>query len=322
VRVSALRGQYRQYVVARLLAAPAHVRADAAMLMVVCMPLTLLPADAARLGASLHDQSREFRLELGLPAQDLARGSAHITTVQTQADAADQHAYVVLAEVSVGASSTALRAVEARLDACKQRPGLDRASPGMRLQYLLSMGHDHLPSFARADSLPLPDPGQGTIASRPSARTRRAHSGGWGISSVGTLKRARRPGLGCALTWRPTTTRSQVHAERGASSRPRWRRGTRTRVRSPAQSLGRRGVARSARPSNANVHEDGDAIRRRSAFSQSRLSVSDAHSGRAHEARAQSASRDSSGGIRPRAVAYRAHAAPGGQRRRAPSAAP
>jgi hypothetical protein len=143
------------------------------MLMVVCMPLTLLPADAARLGAGLHDRTRECRLEMSLPAQDLAGGSAHITTVQAQADAADQHAYVVLAEVSVGAGSTALRAVEACLDARKKRPGLDRASAGMRLQYLLSMGHDHLPSFARADSLPLSDPGQGTIP-QPSAQTESA----------------------------------------------------------------------------------------------------------------------------------------------------
>ena len=150
MRVSALRGQERQHVVACLFAAPAHVRADAAMLMVVCMPLTLLQANAARPGAGFHDRQREFRLELRLPAQDLGRGSAHITAVQTQADTADQHAYVVLGEVSVGAGSAALRAVEACLDARKQRPGLDRASPGMRLQYLLSMGHDHLPSLVRA----------------------------------------------------------------------------------------------------------------------------------------------------------------------------
>jgi hypothetical protein len=150
VRISgvfALRGQYRQHVVARLLTASTHVRADAAMLVVISMPLTLLPADAARLGAGLDDRPREFRLELSLPAQDLARGSANITAVQTQADTADQHAYVVLAEVSVGAGSAALCAVEACLDARKQRPGLDRASAGMGLQYLLSVGHDHLPSF-------------------------------------------------------------------------------------------------------------------------------------------------------------------------------
>jgi hypothetical protein len=147
VEFCALRGQCRQHVVARLLAASANVRADAAMLMVISMPLTFLPADAARLGAGLDDRPREFRLELSLPAQDLARGSANITAVQTQADTADQHAYVVLAEVSVGAGSATLRAVEACLDARKQRPGLDRASAGMGFQYLLSVGHDHLPSF-------------------------------------------------------------------------------------------------------------------------------------------------------------------------------
>ena len=66
----ALRGQYRQYVDAGLIAAPASIRADAAMLVVVCMPLTLLRAGATHLGACLHDRPREVRLELGLPAED------------------------------------------------------------------------------------------------------------------------------------------------------------------------------------------------------------------------------------------------------------
>ena len=100
------------------------------MLVVVCMPLTLLRAGATHLGACLHDRPREVRLELGLPAEDLARGGAQIGAVQTKADTANHHAYVVLGEVSVDVRGAALRAVEARVDALEQRTGLDRGSRG------------------------------------------------------------------------------------------------------------------------------------------------------------------------------------------------
>lgn len=116
------------------------------MFMVVCMPLALLPADAAGHGACLDDRPGELRLEFSLPGEDLARGGAHITAVQTQANAADQHADVVLAEVSVRASSAALSAVEACVDTRNQGSRFDCGSPRMRLQYLLSVGHDFLPS--------------------------------------------------------------------------------------------------------------------------------------------------------------------------------
>jgi hypothetical protein len=129
------------------------------------MPLTLLPADAARLGTGLHDRPGKLGLELGLPAQDVACGGAHITAVQTQTDTADQHAYVVLAEVSVRASGAALGAVEACVDARKQRAGLNRGSQGMRLQHLLSVGHESLPSSVRADSLAPSEPGQPSTSS-------------------------------------------------------------------------------------------------------------------------------------------------------------
>jgi hypothetical protein len=111
------------------------------MLMVLGMPLALLGADAASLRAGLHDGSRELRIERGLPAEDIARRSAHIAAVQTQSDAADQHAYVVLAEISVRTGGAALRAVEARVDAGEQRGALDRGPPRMCLKHLPSVGH-------------------------------------------------------------------------------------------------------------------------------------------------------------------------------------
>lgn len=130
------------------------------MLMVLRMPLALLPANAAREGARLHDRPRELRLELRLPREDLARGGAHISAIQAEANAADHRAYVGLAEVGVRARGAALSAVEACVDARDQGPGFDRGSLGMRLQDLLSVGHDVLPSSLRSDSLAPPQSGQ------------------------------------------------------------------------------------------------------------------------------------------------------------------
>ncbi len=143
-----------------MLAEQADFRADAAMFMVVRMPLALLPADAAGQGARLDDRPGELRLELGLPGEDLARGDAHVTAVQTQADAADQGAYIGLAEVGVRASRAALSAVKACVDTRNQGSRFDRGSLGMRLQYLLSVGHDFLPSSLQAHSLAPSRPGQ------------------------------------------------------------------------------------------------------------------------------------------------------------------
>jgi hypothetical protein len=120
---------------------PAGLGADAAMLVVGCMPLTLLRADAARLGASFDHRPCEFRLEFGLPAEDVSGGDAHVSAVQAQPDAADHRRYVVLRKVGVRASGAALRAVEAGLDTRNQRAGFDRGSLRMRLDDLLGVSH-------------------------------------------------------------------------------------------------------------------------------------------------------------------------------------
>lgn len=143
-----------------MLAEPAHLRADAAMLMVVRMPFALLPANAARQGARLDHRSRELRLELRLPREDLARGAAHVSAIQAQANAADHGAYVGLAEVGVRARGAAFRAIEACVDARDQGPGFDRGFSGMCLQDLPSVSHDVLPSSLRSHSLAPPQPGQ------------------------------------------------------------------------------------------------------------------------------------------------------------------
>jgi len=117
------------------------------MLMVGRMPVTLLRADAARLSASFDHRPCEFWLELGLPAEDVSGGGAHVGAVQTQTDAADHRRNVVLGEVGVCVGGAALGAVEAGLDAHNQRAGLDRRSLRMRRQQLLSVSHNSLPSM-------------------------------------------------------------------------------------------------------------------------------------------------------------------------------
>jgi hypothetical protein len=116
------------------------------MLVMVCMPLTLLTTRAARLEARVHNAARELRHKLRLPAHNPSGRNADIAAVLTQGDAAQHHLHVRLAEAGVSARRAALRAVEARVDARGQRGGVYLNGLWMRLQHLLSVGH-LLPPF-------------------------------------------------------------------------------------------------------------------------------------------------------------------------------
>ena len=85
--------------------------------MVIGMPLALLGACPANLGAGLHGGAGQTRVELRLPAQDAPSSNTDITAIQAEPDAADQHVDVALAETSICTSDAALSAIEARLDA-------------------------------------------------------------------------------------------------------------------------------------------------------------------------------------------------------------
>ena len=133
-----------QGVLTRLLAPAARLGTDTAVLVMVCMPLTLLATRAARLEARLHNAAREFRHELRLPAQNSSGRHTDVAAVLTESDAAQHHLHVRCTQAGVSARRAALRAIEARVDARDQRGGLYLNGSWMRLQHLPSVGHVHL----------------------------------------------------------------------------------------------------------------------------------------------------------------------------------
>lgn len=117
----ALHGKRRESLLTCFFAPPARLGADATVLVVIGVPLAFLPGRPAGLGAGLNDCLGELRHELGLPAENPPCRSADVAAVLTQTDTADQHSDVAFAEAGIRAGGAALRAVEARLDACQQR---------------------------------------------------------------------------------------------------------------------------------------------------------------------------------------------------------
>ena len=125
-----LRGKRRQQLLACLFTSATDLGTNTAVLMVVGVPLTLVPAQSARLSARLHDRLLQLLLKLRLPGYDSLCRRADIAAVLAQADTADQGGDVVLAETGVGAGRTALGTVKARLDAGDEDPGLTAAPVG------------------------------------------------------------------------------------------------------------------------------------------------------------------------------------------------
>jgi len=150
---------------------PARLCADPAVLVVTRVPLALLTARPASLGARLHDRPGKLGFELGLPTEDASRRGTEIAAVLAQANAADQHPDVVLTEARIGTGRTALRAIEAGLDAFHERTGRNSAPPWMRLQQLLCVSHHRLPPVGMALAPKLPSTRR--VENRPAARLRR-----------------------------------------------------------------------------------------------------------------------------------------------------
>ena len=125
-----LRGKRQQQLLACLFTSATDLGANTAVLMVMGVPLTLVPAQSARLSARLHDHPRQLRLKLGLPAYDPLCRRTDVGAVLAPADTADQGRDVVLTEIGVGAGRTALGTVRARLDALGECTGLHDAPVG------------------------------------------------------------------------------------------------------------------------------------------------------------------------------------------------
>src|ERR687889_2881123 len=97
-------GAYRgEEVVARAFAATAGLSADAAVLVVLGVPLALVPAHLASLGAGLQGGRRYLNVKGRLAEEDLAGRVAHVGAIKVEADAAYQHLYILLTEAGVGA---------------------------------------------------------------------------------------------------------------------------------------------------------------------------------------------------------------------------
>jgi hypothetical protein len=101
----------------------------------------LVAANPTRLCAGLDDRSSDRGLELDLPGEQISRRCADVGAVEVEAQAADKHLDVLLAEACVRAGRAALSAVEARVDATAQNSGLDNRLAWMGLDHLLRVSH-------------------------------------------------------------------------------------------------------------------------------------------------------------------------------------
>src|SRR3954452_18414050 len=96
--------QRRAQLLARALAPPALLGAEAAVRMVVGVELALVGARPARSQARLERVQLRWRMRIGLAAEDAQRAIARVRAVEAQADAADEVTDLVLAEAGVCAS--------------------------------------------------------------------------------------------------------------------------------------------------------------------------------------------------------------------------
>ena len=106
-----------EQVAAGLLAAPAHLGADPAVLVHVRVPLALVAAGLASGGARLEHCTCDVRVVGGVPREHPPGGPAHVGAVEARADALTQVRDHVLAEIGVGARGAGLGALHAGLDA-------------------------------------------------------------------------------------------------------------------------------------------------------------------------------------------------------------
>jgi hypothetical protein len=123
--------QRRQQLVARPLAAPAFLRAEAAVLVMLGMAFALLGAYAARRHASLERRCLGARIRVGLATEDATGVDAGVGAVETQAKAARQRADVVLGEGRVGADRARAGAGGALIDATCEHRGICDERAGM-----------------------------------------------------------------------------------------------------------------------------------------------------------------------------------------------
>src|SRR2546423_3271182 len=106
-----------EQVVAGLLTAAAHLGANAAVLVVLGVPLALFATGTARHHAALNGCADDAGVRRCLAGHDAAGGVAQIGAVEAKANTSHQLLRIALAEVGIGTAGTRGRTVDTRLDA-------------------------------------------------------------------------------------------------------------------------------------------------------------------------------------------------------------
>ena len=122
-----------EQVVARLLAAAAKLRADAAMVMVGRVALALIAARTTRRDTCFDRGPDDAEVGFGLAGHDAADGVADIGAVETAPDAPHHLGHVRLAEAGVGARRTRGGTVEALVNTAEQQVAIKADGPRMPL---------------------------------------------------------------------------------------------------------------------------------------------------------------------------------------------
>lgn len=132
--------------IARILAAPALRSADPAMRVVLGVALTLLAAYHARLPTRLQLRLRCLRVVVGLPGENAPGRVADVGAIEAQPDAPAKLDHVFLGEAGIGAGGTGLRALDACLDASRQKLSINLSRQRVGFQNPLCIAHLHTSS--------------------------------------------------------------------------------------------------------------------------------------------------------------------------------
>src|SRR3954452_17140363 len=136
---------------ARLLAPPALLRTEAAVLMVARVALALVGAGTARCQARLQRIELRWGMRIRLPAEDPDRGDACVRAVEAEADAADHFTHVVLGHACVRAYGAGRLARAALVEASRQQRDIGDQRSRMGSEDVLD-AHGSPPG-GRADAL-------------------------------------------------------------------------------------------------------------------------------------------------------------------------
>ncbi len=131
-----------QQVAARVLTVAAHLAADAAVLMLLAMPLAFLSTDAANIRTRLELATKNGPVHLGLPRANLAGGLADISTVVVEPNATNQFLHRLFCQAIISTCDASLSALKACFNALGQRGRLRRRTIGVRLQHFLCVRHN------------------------------------------------------------------------------------------------------------------------------------------------------------------------------------